>query len=220
MPGSRDVTRARIVITEFIAERSVHALEHEFDTHYDPHLADRHHELLEAVRNVDALIVRNRTRVDAALLANATSLRVIGRLGAGLDNIDLEACRARAIEVIPASGANARAVAEYVLCTAMMLLRGAYQSTSRVAKGEWPRVALSHGREIYGKTLGVVGFGATGRASARLARALGMHVIAYDPVLDPANSVWSEPSSRRCRSICSSVSPMSSRCMCRSRRTR
>ena len=98
-------------------------------------------------------------------------MRVVGRLGVGLDNIDVAACMARGIEVIPATGANAQAVAEYVIGVAMVLLRGAYAATAEVADGTWPRAALSSGREIAGKTLGVVGFGGIGRLTATARRA-------------------------------------------------
>ena len=79
--------------------------------------------------------MRNRTQVRGALLAGARELRVVGRLGVGLDNIDVAACEARGIEVIPATGANALAVAEYVIGTAMLLLRGAYSRPRAVAAG-------------------------------------------------------------------------------------
>ena len=111
-------------------------------------------------------------------------MRVVGRLGVGLDNIDVDACRERRIEVIPATGANALAVAEYVIGTAMFLLRGAYASTAAVGRGEWPRPALSNGRELAGKTLGVVGFGGIGRLAGRLARALGMRVVGFDAQIE------------------------------------
>ena len=83
---------------------------------------------------------------------------VVGRLGVGLDNIDVPACAARGIAVFPATGANDGAVAEYVVATAMLLLRGAYGASAAVAAGAWPRNALM-GREIAGKRLGLVGFG-------------------------------------------------------------
>ena len=138
----------------------------------------------------DGLIVRNRTHVNAALLESAPRLAVVGRLGVGLDNIDLPACDARNIVVIPAIGANAQAVAEYVIATAMLLLRGAYGSTQPVARGEWPRPALSNGRELGGKTLGLIGFGSIGRLTGRLARALGMRVIAFDANVPASTAVW------------------------------
>lgn len=136
--------------------------------------------------------MRNRTRVDAEVLAAAPALRVVGRLGVGLDNIDVRACKERNVEVIPATGANALSVAEYVVCTSMMLLRGAYLSSAAVAAGEWPRTALSNGRETSGKTLGLIGFGGIGQLCARLAQGLGMRVIAYDAMMDDKSPVWRE----------------------------
>jgi (S)-sulfolactate dehydrogenase len=88
------------------------------------------------------------------------------------------------MKVIPATGANALSVAEYVIASAMLLLRGAYQSTAAVAAGQWPRNALSSGREIAGKTLGLIGFGSIGQLSGELAQALGMRVIAFDAMMD------------------------------------
>ncbi len=94
------------------------------------------------------------------------------------------------IDVIRATGANALAVAEYVIGTAMLLLRGAYASSAAVAAGEWPRTALSNGRELAGKTLGIVGFGGIGRLAGRLGRALGMKAIGFDSQLPPSAPIW------------------------------
>jgi len=179
-----------ITICEFMDETSVDNLRQRFDVAYDAKLVDRPHDLARALAGADALIVRNRTQVNAALLAAAPQLRVVGRLGVGLDNIDVAACEARGIDVIPATGANALAVAEYVIATSMMLLRGAYLSSAAVAAGQWPRPQLSEGRETAGKTLGLVGFGGIGRLTAQLAQALGMRVLAYDPMLDAGADVW------------------------------
>jgi len=180
----------RVLIAEFMDEAAVASLQRCFTTAYDAGLADRRDALLAAVADADALIVRNKTRVDAELLAAARKLRVVGRLGVGLDNIDLAACAARRIEVIPATGANALAVAEYVIGTALALLRGAYLGTAAVGAGHWPRAALSQGRELCGKTLGVIGFGSVGRATSRLARALGMTVIGFDAHVPAGSAVW------------------------------
>src|SRR5256885_3074028 len=144
---------SHIVISEFMDERAVEMLRERFDVRYDSGLADRRAELVALLQNADALIVRNRTQVDADLLSHGRQLRAIGRLGVGLDNIDVDACASRNIAVIPATGANAQAVAEYVIATALVLLRGAYCSTADVAAGYWPRAALSQGRELDGKTL-------------------------------------------------------------------
>jgi (S)-sulfolactate dehydrogenase len=180
----------KIVITEFMDEPAVDSLRGRFDVIYDPALVDNPTGLAALLPQADALIVRNRTQVRGALLASASRVQVVGRLGVGLDNIDVDACNARGIEVIPATGANALAVAEYVVGTAMLLLRGAYQSSAAVASGKWPRGPLSNGREIAGKTLGVVGFGGIGRLTASLARALAMRVVGVDAVLRPGDPVW------------------------------
>src|SRR5437867_11968 len=156
----------RIVISEFMDEAAVSTLSARFAVLYDKTLVDRRDELRAQLRDAAALVVRNRTQVDTDLLAVAPDLRVVGRLGVGLDNIDTEACAARGVEVIPATGANAQAVAEYVIATSMLLLRGAYQATSDVGGGHWPRAALSNGRELGGKTLGLIGFGGIGRLTA------------------------------------------------------
>ncbi len=180
---------ARIVISEFMDARAVARLSARHDVLYDPRLFDDPPRLIAEAEGAVVLIVRNRTQVRGELLAALARCKVVGRLGVGLDNIDVETCAARAIEVIPATGANARSVAEYVIAAAMLLLRGAYQSTAAVAAGRWPRVALGEGREVGGKTLGLVGFGSIGRLTARLARAVGMDVIACDAMLaadDPA----------------------------------
>jgi (S)-sulfolactate dehydrogenase len=181
-----------VLIAEFMDEAAVALLRGRFATTYDPELVGRREELIGAIADADALIVRNATRVDGELVAAARKLRVVGRLGVGLDNIDLPACAARGIQVIPATGANALAVAEYVIGTAMALLRRAYSSTPAVAAGEWPRAALAQGRELGGKMLGVVGFGAIGRLTARLGRALGMRVVAFDAQIPETSSVWAE----------------------------
>jgi len=183
---------SRIVICEFMDETAVARLAEVHQVVHDEHLVERPDDLRAALASADALIVRNRTRVDAALLAFAPLLSVVGRLGVGLDNIDLDACAARQIDVIPATGANATAVAEYVICVAMMLLRGAYRSSPAVAAGEWPRTRLSRGKEMAGKTLGIVGFGGIGRLTGKLGHAMGMRVIAFDALIPHDAAVWAE----------------------------
>ena len=182
----------KIVITEFMDVTAVASLKKKFDVTYEPTLVDRGEEMHAKLADCDALIVRNRTQVTAALLHRASALKVVGRLGVGLDNIDLPACKARHVEVIPAAGANALAVAEYVIGTAMMLLRGTYFSSAAVAAGDWPRGPLSNGREIGSKVLGVVGFGGIGQLTAKLARGLGMQVIASDPMIAADSPIWQQ----------------------------
>lgn len=183
---------ARIVVTEFMDERAVAQLRARHDVLYDPKLVDDMPALLAEAGRADALIVRNRTQVRGELLAALTSCQVIGRLGVGLDNIDVASCDARGMRVIPATGANALSVAEYVITAAMMLLRGAYLSTADVAQGHWPRNSLGNGRETACRTLGIIGFGSIGQTVARLARGLGMQVIAFDALLDSDAPVFEQ----------------------------
>lgn len=180
-----------IVISEFMDQAAVDSLASEFDVRYDPELVDHPADLLTAVESARALIVRNRTQVKGDLLRAASALRVVGRLGVGLDNIDVAACGERAIAVCPATGANDAAVAEYVIATAMMLLRDAYAATPEVVAGGWPRQRCI-GREIGGKALGLVGFGGIARQTAMRARALGMTVMAHDPFVAEADPAWTD----------------------------
>jgi (S)-sulfolactate dehydrogenase len=133
---------ARIVVSEFMDGTAVARLAEAHEMFYDEGLVDRPGELRARVATADALIVRNRTQVDADLLAQAPALKVVGRLGVGLDNIDMEACAARGIDVIPATGANALAVAEYVICTAMMFTPRRLCVIGVGRRGQWPRASL------------------------------------------------------------------------------
>ncbi|MDE0520660.1 MAG: hydroxyacid dehydrogenase [Boseongicola sp.] len=178
-----------ILITEFMDETAVERLKAARPTSYAPQLADRPEDLAARVDGIQALIVRNRTQVTSRLLDAASRLKVVGRLGVGLDNIDLDACRALGVEVIPATGANALSVAEYVVANALVLLRGAYQANARMLAGDWPRAECS-GCEASGRRLGLIGFGANGQETARLARALGMQVMAFDPMLPREHPAW------------------------------
>jgi (S)-sulfolactate dehydrogenase len=180
-----------VVITEFMDVTAVDRLAEDFEVLYDPTLVDEPERLSNSIGGARALIVRNRTKVDAALLDQGRSLRVIGRLGTGLDNIDLEACEQRGVSVKPATGANANAVAEYVIASTLLLVRGAFMSSDDVISGLWPRTTLV-GREVAGSTMGLIGFGDIARRVARMATALGMYVIAHDPFVDEVDAAWSQ----------------------------
>jgi (S)-sulfolactate dehydrogenase len=178
-----------ILITEFMDEAAVARLRAAHPVTYDPGLADRQGELPALMPGVRALIVRNRTQVRGPLLDAAPDLTCVGRLGVGLDNIDVAACEGRGVAVYPATGANNLSVAEYVLGTAMALLRGAYAANAAMIAGDWPRQSCA-GRELSGKVLGLVGFGAIARDTALRARALGMEVAAFDPFVPEGDPVW------------------------------
>jgi (S)-sulfolactate dehydrogenase len=178
-----------IVISEFMDDDALKAIPPKYSVLYDPKLVDRPADLLREAASAKALVVRNRTQVRGDLLAAAAGLTVVGRLGVGLDNIDVDACAKRGIKVFPASGANDLSVAEWVICTAMMLLRGAYGATAEVAGGAWPRNRLM-GRELSGKVMGLVGFGSIAREVATRAGALGMTCMAFDPYLPDDHPSW------------------------------
>ena len=182
---------AEVVITEFMDLEGVEALRAEFDTIYDPDLVDRPEALASALADCRGLVVRNRTQVRPALLDRAPRLAVVGRLGVGLDNLDLAACRARSIPVLPATGTNDKTVAEFVLGAILTLARGgAYQVTAEVLAGRWPRTRLQ-ARDIGGLRLGLIGFGAIAREVAIRAKAFGMSIAASDPYVAADDPAWS-----------------------------
>ena len=185
-----------VIITEFMDDSAVSRLSEAFVTLYDPSLADDPVRLSSLVSEARALVVRNRTQVDSRLLSGALRLSCVGRLGVGLDNIDVNECHRRGITVYPATGANSASVAEFVITAALVLLRGAWFRSSDVAEGAWPRKAMI-GREVGGKTLGLVGFGGIARETAARARALGMRIVASDPYLDTDHPAW-ETAKRLC----------------------
>ena len=172
-----------------MAEQAVKRLRGYCDVIYQPDLVERREDLESLVTDCRALIVRNRTQVNVPLLETAPHISCVGRLGVGLDNIDTAACEKRGITVYPATGANDRSVAEYVLGTAMALLRGAYSNNNRMINGEWPRSQCS-GKEIFGKSLGLIGFGSIGQHTAKLATHLGMKSMAFDPFLPNDSDAW------------------------------
>ena len=176
---------ADIVITEFLDSEAAGFLDQSFAVFRDDQLAFDPERLRQQVKEARALIVRNRTQVDKALLDAAPKLSVIGRLGVGLDNIDTAACAQRDIKVIPAHGANSDSVAEYAITAILVMMRPVWQVSQTMRDGGFPRQELGQGREIGGKTLGVIGFGGIGRNVAKRAAALGMTLAAYDPAFTP-----------------------------------
>ena len=180
-----------ILITEFMDESAVNLLKKKYDVYYDSSLVEDPNSLIKKILKMKALIVRNKTLVTRELIENAPNLKCVGRLGVGLDNIDINACEEQNITVYPASGANSHSVAEYVICTSMLLLRKAYFKKNEMIAGNWPRQESS-GSEVYGKTLGLIGFGDIAQKTRDLALGLGIKTVAYDPYLDKDSNVWKE----------------------------
>ena len=172
-----------ILISEFITSQALETLRSQHDVSYEPELYKDRPALIAAMQNIEGLIVRNLTQVNEEILVGAPNLKVVGRLGVGLENIELPACAKRNIKVIPATGANADSVAEYVVGAAVALTRGFIPATIATLKGEWPRPRFSSYHEFLGKTIGIVGFGSIGRVVAKKAHAFGLQCLAYDPML-------------------------------------
>ena len=176
----------KILITEFINQESLDNLNKKFDVKYDEKLWENSKKLEEIIKDYDGLIVRNKTMVNLNILENANSLKFIGRLGVGLDNIDTENCKIKNIHVQPATGMNANSVAEYVLSSSMSLIKKIPMFHAGTIKGEWPRTKIKSA-EINQKCLGVIGFGTIGRKVAEYALKNKLTVLAYDPYLAELN---------------------------------
>ena len=172
-----------ILISEFITSQALETLRCQHEVVYAPELYKDRPALIAALQNIEALVVRNLTQVNEEVLAGAAKLKVVGRLGVGLENIEMSACAKRNIKVIPATGANAESVAEYVVGAAVALTRGFIPATTATFNGEWPRPRFSGYHEFLGKTIGIVGFGSIGRIVAKKAHAFGLRCVAYDPML-------------------------------------
>ncbi|MCY4008852.1 MAG: hydroxyacid dehydrogenase [Anaerolineaceae bacterium] len=142
-------------------------------------------ETLSAVAHSTALIVRSATQVDAALLAAARQLRFVVRAGAGVDNVDLPCATERGIIVMNTPGVNALAVAEYTIGLLLALARYIPQAHMSLREGEWNQQAFM-GVTLYGKVLGIYGFGRIGQAVAERAQAFGMRFLAHDPFVPAA----------------------------------
>ncbi len=139
-------------------------------------------ELLGAIANYDALIVRSATKATKEVIAAGKNLKVIGRAGVGVDNIDVTYAREKGIQVLNTPGASAISVAELAIAHMFALSRFLHVSTNEMRNGNWPKKEYSKGIELSNKKLGIMGFGSIGREVARRGIGLGMSVLAYDPL--------------------------------------
>ncbi len=173
---------ARILVTDTLAPQGLEILEAapRSEVDYRPGLSPG--ELLEAVRDADALVIRSGTKVTADVVAAADKLRVIGRAGIGVDNIDVGAATARGIVVMNTPGGNNITTAEHAVALLIALARHIPQATASMKAGRWDKKSFT-GVELYNRTLGIIGLGNIGRIVADRARGLRMKVIAADPYL-------------------------------------
>ena len=169
------MTRPRVLVREPIAEAGIELLRERFDVDVDPNS-----DLTEKIDAYDGIVIRSGTRLTAELLDRAERLKVIGRAGVGVDNVDVEAATRRGIVVANAPESTVTSAAEHTIGLLVALARNIPQAHAALKQGRWERSAWG-GIELEGKTLGVLGFGRIGQQVARRALGLGMRVLAHDP---------------------------------------
>jgi len=164
----------KIVIADQMEDEVVESIRKLGEVEYRPK------DLPGALSDADALIVRSATKVTGELLANAKRLRLVARAGVGLDNVDVPACEAKKIKVVNTPGASTNAVAELAIGLIICLLRNVPKAHFQMRNRVWDKKGLT-GREVAGKTLGIIGYGRIGAAVGARAAALGMRIVAYSP---------------------------------------
>jgi D-3-phosphoglycerate dehydrogenase len=167
----------KVLVKEKIAESGVDLLRENFEVDLGLEMSDE--ELAEAIGAYDAILIRSATKLTPELIERADNLKVIGRAGTGVDNVDIPAATRRGIVVANAPESNSVAAAEHTLALALSLFRNVPQAHGALVDGRWDR-AKYKGAELYGKTIGIVGFGRIGQLVARRAQAFEMDVVGFD----------------------------------------
>lgn len=167
-----------VLINEKIAESGIDLLAAQFDVTVMPGWDLE--ELTSKIDTFDGIVIRSATKMTSELIGRADKLRVIGRAGVGVDNVDLDAASRRGVIVVNAPTSTVTSVAEHALALMFALARNIAKGDATMRAGEWARSSLG-GVELAGKTLAILGFGRIGQSVAELARGLGMHVVGYDP---------------------------------------
>lgn len=169
-----------VLIADAIAESGVQALKARAEVTEDTAITPE--ELLAEIHLYDAVVVRSRTKITQEVIQAGERLKLIGRAGVGVDNIDLAAAKAKGVRVVNTPTATSQAVAELTLGLMLSLVRGIPRGDAGMKAGQWEKKAL-RGAELAGKTLGLIGVGNIGARVSRLAQAFGMRVVGYDPPL-------------------------------------
>lgn len=176
---------AEILVTENIVGKAMDQLRSQFDVRFEPLAWQDRDQLKTLLGNVQALIVRNQTTVTAELIAAAENLKIIGRAGAGLDNVDVDAATQAGIVVTYAPSENSLSVAELTIGLMLSLARNIPAAVADTRQAGWNRGQFT-GSELAGKTLGIVGIGRIGSLVAERAQAFGMTLLAHDDYVDPS----------------------------------
>ena len=181
----------RVLISEDVTGSGIERLKKRYLVQTDADLWKKDAELMKAIQGADALIVRNQTKVTAALLSKATTLQVIGRAGVGYDNIDVQAANQTGVVVSYSPEENAISVAEHVLGLLLALARKIPGADRSVKNGKWERKKY-HGVELLGKTLGILGLGKIGARVALRAKAFGIRLLTYEAFLPTTHLHFTE----------------------------
>ena len=171
----------KVLISDELAPEAAERLARLFSVDYRPGLT--HEELLAAISEYDALLVRSATKVDAEVMRRGERLQIVGRAGVGIDNVDVEEATRRGIAVVNVPDGNTIAATEHTFALILALARHVPDAVSALRGGRWQRDFI--GRQLYGKVLGIVGLGRIGREVAHRALSFGMRVVGFDPYLDP-----------------------------------
>jgi D-3-phosphoglycerate dehydrogenase / 2-oxoglutarate reductase len=175
----------KVLVTEPLAQSGIDRLLEEVEVDVRPGLSRA--ELDSIITAYDGLVIRSATRVDADLLERGTNLKVLGRAGIGLDNVDVDAATRHGIVVVNAPQSNVLSAAEHTMALLLAQARNVAQAHATLVNGSWERERYQ-GVELYGKTLGIVGLGRVGTLVAQRASAFGMQIIAYDPYVSGARA--------------------------------
>src|ERR1700759_5100161 len=170
--------RPKVLVKEKIGDSGVELLREHFDVDLGVDWSDE--ELIERIGDYEGILIRSATKMTAELIDRATSLRVIGRAGVGVDNVDVPAATKRGIVVANAPQSNVVTAAEHTMALLLALARNIPQAHQSLLEGKWDRSKYS-GVELYEKTLGILGFGRIGQLVAQRAQSFGMRILAFDP---------------------------------------
>jgi D-3-phosphoglycerate dehydrogenase / 2-oxoglutarate reductase len=170
----------KILVSDKLSQQGIDVLKQESEWTVDVKTGLTPAQLLEEISNYDGLVIRSNTKVTAEVLKAATHLKVVGRAGTGVDNVDLETATKKGIVIMNTPGGNSISVAEHTMALMLSIARMLPQASSSTKEGKWEK-KLFMGHELNGKTLGIVGFGKIGLEVARRARSFMMNIVVYDP---------------------------------------
>ena len=173
----------KILITDKLAQEGIDVLKGVKEFEVVSKTGMKPDELKSVIKDYDALIIRSETNVTADIIEKADRLKVIGRAGVGLDNVDLKAATKKGIVAMNTPAGNTTSTAEHTMSLILAMSRNIPQACASLKAGKWERSKFT-GVELYGKTLGVIGLGRIGSTVAKMAKSFGMKIIAFDPFLN------------------------------------